>query len=393
MRSGIILVLLLSACNRPDRPGPSGTAADGAHHYTTYSADGEVTDDRGNVDIYRWTHVSMLAPAAVEARPLVYVPNSRSASVSVIDPRKYAVIRTFKTGAVPQHIVPSYDLRCLWILSNQASTLTPIDPVTGEEGAPVHVDDPYNMYYTPDGRFALVIAERRMRIDFRDAQTLALLGSVRTACRGIDHMEFTPDGRYVIATCEFNGHLLKIDLASRRQVGYIALDPVRGDTASMPQDVRSSPDGGVFYVADMKQDGVHLIDPVSFLRIGFVHTGKGAHGLYPSRDGRFLYVTNRGWNTLKAGRLGPGSISVIDFAARHVVSNWPVPGGGSPDMGNVTADGKELWVSGRYDEEVYVFDTATGLLKYRIPVGREPHGLCVWPQPGRYSLGHTGNMR
>jgi len=73
--------------------------------------------------------------------------------------------------------------------------------------------------------------------------------------------------------------------------------------------------------------------------------------------------------------------------------NWPIPGGGSPDMGNVSADGKELWVSGRYDGEVYVFDTRTGRLKHSIPVGREPHGLCVWPQPGRYSLGHTGNMR
>src|SRR5581483_11988961 len=289
MRRGAILALLLSACSRPDRPGRAGTAADGGHHYTIYSAEGEVTDDRGNVDIYRWTHASMLAPAAVEARPLVYVPNSRSASVSVIDPRKYTVVRTFKTGAVPQHIVPSYDLRRLWILNNQASTLTPIDPVTGEEGTPVPVDDPYNMYFTPDGRFALVIAEHRLRIDFRDAQTLKLVESVHTPCRGIDHMDFTPDGRFVIATCEFNGHLLKIDLASRKPVGYMALDPARGDTASMPQDVRSSPDGRVFYVADMKQDGVHLIDPESFLRIGFVHTGKGAHGLYPSRDGRLLY--------------------------------------------------------------------------------------------------------
>jgi YVTN family beta-propeller protein len=115
--------------------------------------------------------------------------------------------------------------------------------------------------------------------------------------------------------------------------------------------------------------------------------------LYPSRDGKLLYVTNRGWSTLRAGSNGPGSISVIDFRTRRVIAQWPIPGGGSPDMGNVTADGKELWVSGRYDREVYVFDTATGRLTYRIPVGKEPHGLCVWPQPGRYSLGHTGNMR
>jgi YVTN family beta-propeller protein len=75
-----------------------------------------------------------------------------------------------------------------------------------------------------------------------------------------------------------------------------------------------------------------------------------------------------------------------------VVATWPVPGG-SPDMGNVTADGRELWVSGRYDRVVYVIDTATGALTHRIPVGDEPHGLCVWPRPGRYSPGHTGNMR
>jgi DNA-binding beta-propeller fold protein YncE len=161
----------------------------------------------------------------------------------------------------------------------------------------------------------------------------------------------------------------------------------------MPQDIRSSPDGTVFYVADMTGGGVVLIDPIAFTRVGFIKTGTGPHGLYPSRDGTKLYVTNRGWNTTDGGRHGPGSISVIDFSTRRVVETWPVPGGGSPDMGNVTADGSELWVSGRYDDEVYVFATATGMLTHRIAVGREPHGLCVWPQPGRYSLGHTGNMR
>jgi DNA-binding beta-propeller fold protein YncE len=161
----------------------------------------------------------------------------------------------------------------------------------------------------------------------------------------------------------------------------------------MPQDIRSSPDGAVFFVADMTGGGVIVVDPITFTRVGFIKTGIGTHGLYPSRDGTHLYVTNRGWNTTAGGRHGPGSISVLDFFTRQIVGSWPVPGGGSPDMGNVTADGSELWVSGRYDDEVYVFATATGILTHRIPVDREPHGLCVWPQPGRYSLGHTGNMR
>ena len=369
-------------------------AADGKRHYATYAAAGEVTDAAGRVDIYAATTAGALAPTAAQARPLVYVPNSRSGSVTVIDPATYQIVRTFKTGSIPQHVVPAYDLSRLWVLNNQSSTLVPIDPVTGKDGSPVHVDDPYNMYFTPDGKFAITVAERRERLDFRDPGSMKLVQSVQTGCHGIDHMEFTADARYAIATCEFNGHLLKLDVTTRAVVGLLALDTTSGaGLGAMPQDVRSSPDGKTFFVADMKSDGLRVVDPIAFKQVGFIPTGRGTHGIYPSRDGKFLYVTNRGWNTLKAGRRGKGSITVVDPASRAVVATWPIPNGGSPDMGNVTADGKELWVSGRYDDEVYVFDTSNGELTHRIRVGREPHGLCVWPQPGRYSLGHTGNMR
>ncbi len=386
------LGLVLTGGCRTHR-GEQQLAADGKRHYKTYSAAGEVTLPDGEVNIYQSTGAGALSAAAMRAKPLVYVPNSRSASVTVIDPSTHTVARTFRTGRVPQHVVPSYDLSTLWVLNNEDSMLTPIDPVTGENGKPIHVDDPYNLYFTPDGRSAIVVAERRQRLDFRDPRTMDLQESVDTGCRGIDHVEFTADGRYAIATCEFNGSLVKVDLQRRKAASMVALDDTVGNGGAMPQDIRSSPSGDVFYVADMKAGGVRVIDPDSMKQLGFIPTGVGAHGLYPSRDGKRLYVTNRGWNALHAGANGPGSISVIEFKTRRVVAQWPIPGGGSPDMGNVTADGKELWVSGRYDHEVYVFDTTSGRLLYRIPVGKEPHGLCVWPQPGRYSVGHTGNMR
>jgi DNA-binding beta-propeller fold protein YncE len=281
----------------------------------------------------------------------------------------------------------------LWVANNHGNTLTPIDPATGRAGRSIPVADPYNLYFTPDGRFAIVVAERLRRLDFRDAGTLKLVQSVPLQCKGVDHMEFTADGHAALATCEFSGQLVKLDLATRTVVGYLTLDPGGLGSAAMPQDIRASPDGRVFYVADMRANGVFLVDPVAFRRVGFIATGKGTHGIYPSRDGRLLYVSNRGWNTPAGGRRGPGSVTVLDPATQRIVATWPVPRGGSPDMGNVSADGTELWLSGRYDDEVYVFDIATGRLAHRIRVGREPHGLCVWPQPGRYSLGHTGNMR
>jgi DNA-binding beta-propeller fold protein YncE len=245
------------------------------------------------------------------------------------------------------------------------------------------------MYFTADGASAIVVAEAHRRLDFRDPQTMKLQVSLLVPqCKGINHADFSADGRTAIFTCEFSGRLAKIDIAGRKVLGYLKLSK-----GGMPQDIRSSPDGTVFYVADMRADGVFLIDAERFVEIGFIKTGIGTHGLYPSRDGTKLYVANRGTNKVFCGRgEAKGSVSVIDFATRTVVATWPMPGGGSPDMGNVSADGKTLWLSGRFDDVVYAINTTSGAVM-PIPVGTEPHGLTVWPQPGRYSLGHTGNLR
>ena len=343
-------------------------------------------------NLYSETTANKLSSAVAGALPRVYVPNVVSNDVYVIDPATHQVVDRFKVGLNPQHVVPSWDLQTLWVANNAENTrkgsLTPIDPKTGKPGKPVAVDDPYNMYFTPDGRSAIVVAEAFKRLDFRDPHTMALQSSLPTPdCGGINHADFSIDGRYAIFTCEFGKGLAKIDFVDRKVVGYLKLS--RG---GMPQDIRVSPDGKRFYVADMMADGVFVVDGATFKEVGFVQTGKGTHGLYPSRDGKKLYVTNRGSNKIHGPSKGMGSVSVLDFATRKVDVTWPIPGGGSPDMGNVSADGKQLWLSGRYDNVVYVFDTTSGAVT-KIPVGKEPHGLAVWPQPGRYSLGHTGNMR
>jgi YVTN family beta-propeller protein len=343
-------------------------------------------------NLYSETRPDKLSPAVAQALPRVYVPNLKSNDVYVIDPATLKVVDRFRVGINPQHIVPSYDLKTLWVTNNAEGrtdgSLTPIDPATGKPGKSVAVDDPYNMYFTPDGRSAIVVAEALKRLDFRDPQSMALQSSLPVSqCAGINHADFSIDGRFVIFTCEFEGSLAKIDLVGRKVLGYLKLS--RG---GMPQDIRVSPDGKTFFVADMKADGVFVIDGDSFKEIGFIHTGIGTHGLYPSRDGTRLYIANRGSNHIRGKPHGKGSVSVVDFASRRIVATWPIPGGGSPDMGNVSVDGKVLWLSGRYDNVVYAIDTGSGKVR-SIPVGKEPHGLTVWPQPGRYSLGHTGNMR
>lgn len=343
-------------------------------------------------NLYSEIATGHMSPAVAGALERVYVPNHSSDDVDVIDPATHKVVDHFKVGLNPQHIVPSYDLKTLWVANNAerrtTGSVTPIDPMTGKPGRTLTVDDPYNMYFMPDGRFAIVVAEALKRLDFRDPHTMELKKSLATPqCAGVNHADFSIDGRYAIFTCEFHGALAKVDLVNLKVLGYLRLSK-----GGMPQDIRVSPDGKIFYVADMMADGVFLIDGDKFREIGFIATGVGTHGLYPSRDGKKLYITNRGSNRVHGSRHGKGSISVLDFATRKVEVTWPIPGGGSPDMGNVSADGRHLWVSGRYDDVVYDVDTTNGHVDF-VPVGKEPHGLTVWPQPGRYSLGHTGNLR
>ncbi|MEI9404346.1 YncE family protein [Mesorhizobium argentiipisi] len=353
----------------------------------------DCSDPPAPVNIYSQTTAGHLSPATAGALPRVYVPNRSSNSVSVIDTVTLKEVARFPVGSKPQHVVPSWDLKTLWVANNgtgRNGSLTPIDPMTAKPGQQIPVDDPYNLYFMPDGSAAIVVDEAMKQLDFRDPHTMALKSSLPTpTCPGINHADFSADGSYAIFTCEYgDGGLAKIDLKNQKLLGHLDLARM-----GMPQDIRLSPDGKVFYVADMMNDGVFLVDGDSFREIGFIPTGIGTHGFVVSRDGKRLYVSNRGSHTMEQGKArGPGSVTVIDFATRAVVAQWPIPGGGSPDMGNVSADGRQLWLSGRFDSEVYMIDTMSGAVT-KIRVGAEPHGLTVWPQPGRYSQGHTGNMR
>ena len=420
----VVVVWLASQHARAQAPASAPAAASAAASAVALSVN-TVPGMPPVVDaanLYSETAAGKFSAAVQDDVERIYVPNLRSDDVYVIDPQSMKVIDRFKVGDGPQHIVPSWDLRTLWVTNNAEGTtdgsLTPIDPRTGKPGKSIKVDDPYNMYATPDGKSAIVVAEARKRLDFRDPKTMELQYSIDVpGCPGVNHADFSIDGRFVIFTCEFSGTLVKIDLVERKVLGYLKLqmpatrfkevaaprtqpgqvwEPGESEvctvTHGMPQDIRASPDGKRYYIADMHADGVHVIDGDSFKQIGFIPTGIGAHGLYPSRDGRHLYVANRGSHKIHGPRLGNGGVTVIDFASDRVVARWAVPGGGSPDMGNVSADGKWLWLAARYDDVVYRFDTSSGDVR-QVKVGAEPHGLTVWPQPGRYSLGHTGNLR
>ena len=366
---GLLLVLVLGSAGcggakraTPTAPPPTTTPSGSSPTPTPFDS------------VYAHIGSADLNPALGNVKPLVYVPNSMSNTVDVIDPATMQIVRHFKVGALPQHVTPSWDMRTLYVDNDKGNTLTPIDALTGARGENIPVVDPYNLYFTPDGKYAIVVAERFQLLYFRDPHTWKTVKTVRIDHKGPNHLDFTPDGRYLLISCEFSGYVVKVDVQNMEVVDSVHV-------GGKPADVRISPDGKSFFVANEFRNGVSVVDPDTMKETKFIKTGHGAHGFVVARDGKNLYVTNR----------TGGSVSVLDMTTQAIVTKWIT--GGSPDMGGVSTDGTRLWVSNRYGGSVMAIDTSDGHVVARIGVGAGPHGVCVFPQPGRYSLGHTGNYR
>ena len=246
-------------------------------------------------NVYAGTGAGLFSPAVAGHLNRVYSPNLITGKVDVIDPETFKVIESLDAVPSPEHIVPSWDLQTLWVSGDISyggghADVMPIDPKTGKLGKAIDVPDSYNLYFTPDGKSAIMVAEAMRRLEFRDPHTMALQGYIPTPrCAGINHADFAADGSYAIFTCEFGNALAKIDLVHHTLAGMLQLTP-----GGMPQDIRVSPDGSVFFVADLLKDGLVLVAGNSFQADRLhPHRRRGARALSVARRHETLCVQPR----------------------------------------------------------------------------------------------------
>ena len=334
-------------------------------------------------NVYAGTGAGMFSPAVANVPPRVYVPDEAAGTVVVIDPKTFRILFRYKVGASPEHVTPDWDLRRLYVEAAFGGRLTVINPKTGRPIGHHRVPGPYNLYFTLDGRMAIVVLDSSLsggeyggaaQLYFYNRRTWHLIKALRIPWAGANHLDFSADGRYLLLSTEYTGRVVRVDVRRMRITGVL-------NVGGKPVDVRLAPDGRVFYVANQGSNGVSIIDAVHMRRVGFLRTGRGAHGLAISRDASVLYVTNR----------RAGSLSVIDFTTRKVVHTWGI--GGTPDMIAVSPDGTQLWISNRYGGTVSVVNAQNGHMIRRIHVGGHPHGLAYFPEPGSLCLGHNGIYR
>ncbi|MDR7402374.1 MAG: cytochrome D1 domain-containing protein [Armatimonadota bacterium] len=364
--AGLTLALVAAAERLRPAPSPFASGPPASPQVTTLA----VPRTDASINVYADTVQPYLHRSTSGLPERVYVPNSEDGTVDVIDPAERTVVGHFAVGRVPHHITPAWDMRALYVDNTVSNTLTVIDPRMGQPVDTLQVRDPYNLYFTLDGTTAVVVAERDQRLDLYTLPGWTPAGSVPVPWKGVDHLDFSVNGRILLASAEYGGAVVKVDVAARAVTGSV-------EVGGLPVDVRLAPDGAVFYATNQGRHGVSVINPARMEEIQFIPTGRGAHGLQISRDARALYVSNR----------LAGTISVIDLTTRRIVTTWHV--GGSPDMMQISPDGHELWVSNRFASSVAVINTTTGRVLDTIAVGSSPHGLTYFPQPGRFSLGHN----
>ena len=298
--------------------------------------------------VYSGTVGGIVDPRIADLPHRVYVPNELSNDVAVIDPKTFEVIGRFAVGSAPEHVSPDWDLSSLYVNNMNNATMTKVDPLTEEPIETMQVPFPYNLFFTPDGTKAIVVADylgmdmvADNGLHFYDRETWEPIKFVQVPYPGVNHLDFSADGSYLMVSTESAGHVVKIDTNTLEILGTV-------DVGGSPLDVRLAPEGDIFYVANQLTHGVDLVNGDTLEKVGFIPTGQGAHAFGWSRDVSRLFVTNR----------MEGTLTVIDTASREVVDVWNI--GGSPDMVTTSPDGSQLWISNRFHGTVTVLNPNTG---------------------------------
>jgi YVTN family beta-propeller protein len=296
--------------------------------------------------------LALLAAPAARATS-VFVVNSNDANISVIDEATHQVIKTIPLLREPHHLVLSPDHHSLVVGDTAGNTLFFLDPRTGDLQRQVTISDPYQLLYSPNAKFLTTAGLARNQIDIYDAHTLALLH--RVPARSMpSHIAYSPDSSMVFVSLQGTNRLIAIRTAD----GSVAWNAKVGST---PAGVIWN--RGQILVGDMGEAHIAVVDPATGRVVRTIPTGKGAHTMFFSPDGKLIYATNR----------VDGSISVIDPVRLVVLRTIRVPGG--PDDLEFAPDGK-IWAALRFAQSVAVIDPESGAIE-RITVGRSPHGIWM----------------
>jgi len=293
---------------------------------------------------------------ALQPGERVIVLNSGEGTVSVIDRATRKVVDTYPVGKEPHHLMQVLNKDDELVVANSASNdLVFLNPLTGEVKRRLpRISDPYQLGFSPDGKWFVSVSLRLDRVDVYAMPNYELKARI-PAAKTPSHVAFSNDSRFAYITMQDSDELLAIDLATHKEAWRIKI----GKT---PAGIWMSPQG-LLFIGIMGQDFVQVIDPAKREIVKKIVTGRGAHNVFPMGDGVRVLVSNR----------VDGTITPVDY--KTLTAGKPIKVGRGVDCLEVSADGKEVWATVRWEARVAVIDmTGVKPIEY-IPVGRSPHGI------------------
>lgn len=300
--------------------------------------------------------LGVLVPPEVRAAStagVAFVLNSAEASVSVLDLRTHAELRQIPVLREPHHLALTPDRHFLLVGDTVGNELMFLNPLTGELVRRVTMSDPYQLVFSPNGKWLTVAGLARDQIDIYDWATLKLVHRV-SAPRMPSHINYSPDSSVVYVSLQATNSLDAIDV----KTGNVLWKSKVGDT---PAGVLWWQ--GALLVGIMGNDYVAVVDPADGHVARRIRTGRGAHVMFVPHDRSAIYVSNR----------VDGTVTVLDPKTLDPIRSFRIPGG--PDDMDFAPDGK-IWVSERFARTVAVVDPVTGKFE-SIGVGRSPHGIWL----------------
>jgi YVTN family beta-propeller protein len=297
--------------------------------------------------------------AAEPVKRTAIVLNSGEASVSLIDMDKRAVYKTFPIGKEPHHLMITPDQKSVLVANAAGDDVVFLDPKTGDiQSRLPNIVDPYHIGYSPNKKWFVAAGNRLDRVDIYAAKNQELkLVKIVKAAKTPSHIAFTTDSKLTFVTLQDSNELIAIDLATQEIVWRMPI-------GKMPAGVWMTPGDKHLLIGLTGSDLVQVVDWKQQKVIKEIKTGKGAHNFRPLGDKRHIFLTNRVDST----------ISIIDMEKLEKVADIKgLPSG--PDCMDITADGKELWVTFRFAKKVGIIDIASRKLVATIPVGKSPHGI------------------
>ena len=311
-------------------------------------------------------------------RDRVYAAEQFSNTVSVTDAADNTLLGVIRLGdPSPGNFSPLYrgqllvhglgfspDHHTLVVVSIGSNSLTFIDTETNAIKHTTYLGRaPHEAFFTPSGKEVWVTVRGENYIAVLDPITYGEITRISVPA-GPGMQIFSPDGKYGYVCSSFNPETVVINVADHQIVGRVA------QVSAFCPNIAATPDGRQVWLTLKDSGKTQVFDakpPFAILKA--IDTGPITNHVNFARTNKqiYAYVTVGGLNVVKV-------FKTADFTQVATVPVGKLPHGIWP-----SGDGKRMYVGIENGDSLTAIDTMTNRVIADVPIGQAPQAIVYVP--------------